>query len=140
MFESYKRLAELQNLHECSRCGKCCSDKFIRFLYVEDIERIQAWLSKPENLDKHIDLIYFSANPPFWTFDPIGSCPHYDSDHKLCKIYAIRPDCCRYYPFANLHASASSLESALDCPMSRRALAVFLGTKERSPKVTFEKA
>jgi Fe-S-cluster containining protein len=107
----------------CSRCGNCCSDKntFVNVTYA-DILNIKNNLHL--NINEILQIIGFyifdkepseemlskMIIPPIETEQGLafvgliknadGSCIFYDVKNKNCKIYKIRPNFCKTFPFS----------------------------------------
>lgn len=107
---------------KCVHCGNCCIDpKIIVNLSFSDVLRIKNGLNL--NLDELLEIIgfYILADklnkdtkrkmviPPLKTERGLsymallksknGACIFYDFDKKRCKIYKLRPNFCRTFPF-----------------------------------------
>ena len=107
---------------KCLRCGTCCTDKntLVNLTY-SDILRIRDGLNL--TLEEVIDILGFYVYDKELTDedrkrmvispmitekglafvglrkDKMGSCYFYDNNHKRCKIYDLRPNFCRTFPF-----------------------------------------
>ena len=107
---------------KCIRCGNCCTDKntLVNITY-SDILRIRKSLNL--TLEEIIEILgFYLYNKEFTEEDrkkmvisPIitekglafiglikrnsGACYFYDEENKRCKIYALRPNFCRTFPF-----------------------------------------
>ena len=108
---------------KCLRCGTCCTDKntLVNLTY-SDILRIKNGLNL--SIEEVIEIISFyiydkeltvedrkkMVISPMMTEkglafvglrkDSTGSCSFYDDDHQRCKIYDLRPNFCRTFPFS----------------------------------------
>ena len=80
--------------NKCAECGNCCR-KTEMILSSRDVDRIKK--SAPKNLlitnfvRKTEDGLYQLKNKD-------GYCVFFDVKTKLCKIYAIKPQGCSFYP------------------------------------------
>ncbi len=108
---------------ECIRCGNCCTDpKTIVNLTYSDIIRIKSGLKL--NLNELLEVVGFYifdhnldentkkrlVTPPLHTErglsyigllkDHKGKCFFFDSTNKKCKIYPLRPNFCKTFPFS----------------------------------------
>ena len=107
---------------ECTRCGNCCTDKdtLVNVTY-NDILKIKNGLDL--SLDECLEILGFyvfekdpvkeelekMVIPPIKTEkglaftglkkNPSGVCYFYNETEKKCKIYRIRPNFCRTFPF-----------------------------------------
>lgn len=122
--------SEDQVKFECVQCGNCCKDpNTIVNLCYTDILRIKKKLNL--DLDELLEIVgfYIFADdlnedvkkrlviPPLETergLSFIGllkskteACIFYDSEKKICKIYSIRPNFCRSFPFT-FHSERNS--------------------------------
>ncbi|MHA1485598.1 MAG: YkgJ family cysteine cluster protein [Promethearchaeota archaeon] len=78
----------------CKDCGKCCIDTEM-LLSSKDIVRIE------KNNPKHLKIANFvrKSKEGFNQLKNVkGYCVFFDSATKLCTIYDVRPQGCRYYP------------------------------------------
>ncbi len=106
----------------CIRCGTCCIDKntLVNLTHL-DILRIKNGLNL--SLEEVIEILGFyiydkelteedrkkMVISPMMTEkglafvglrkDSTGSCYFFDKDHKRCKVYDLRPNFCRTFPF-----------------------------------------
>jgi Fe-S-cluster containining protein len=108
---------------ECTHCGNCCIDKntLVNLTY-KDILRIKEGLKL--NIDELLEIIGFyvfdkaptegelkkMVVPPIQTEKGLafvglkklndGSCYFFDIENKRCKMYDLRPNFCRTFPFS----------------------------------------
>lgn len=108
---------------ECIKCGNCCVDKntLVNVTY-HDIHRISDGLKL--TLDECLELLGFyifdkppseeelkkMVIPPIETEkglafvglkkDVSGNCYFFNDQEKICKIYKLRPNFCRTFPFS----------------------------------------
>ncbi len=143
---------------ECIRCGNCCTDSnTIVNISSSDILRIKDGLTLTLN-----ELIYVLAFYVFETelnekdrkkmvISPIktqkgfafvglfkkktGECYFYDTKNKICKIYNLRPNFCRTFPFSfkRIH------KSEIDIFYSNKGVEYCPGIGGDSPLINIEK-
>ncbi|TFF89155.1 MAG: YkgJ family cysteine cluster protein, partial [Promethearchaeota archaeon] len=107
---------------DCIRCGNCCSDpNTIVNLSYSDLLRIKKGLNL--DLDELLEIVGFyifegdlneklkkkMVSPPIRTErgysfvgllkNNSGACIFYDAVNNRCKIYSLRPNFCRTFPF-----------------------------------------
>lgn len=70
---------------KCSNCGECCGD--ILPLSKKDIKEIDKYLKTHD--------IKPTPKKIFAILD--NTCPFRDNEKKICKIYEVRPDICKYF-------------------------------------------
>jgi len=113
---------------ECTRCGKCCTDKntLVNLTYL-DILRIKNGLNL--DLKEILEIVGFyiyeiklttkelnrmvispletEKGPAFIGLikDKKGFCNFYDDKNSKCLIYALRPMFCRTFPFSFTYSS-----------------------------------
>jgi len=80
--------------NRCVDCGNCCRETEM-IISAQDITRIKK--NAPENL-RRINFIKKTADGLFQLKNIDGNCVFFDPTTKLCKIYEIRPEGCRFYP------------------------------------------
>ncbi len=95
---------------QCSACKSSCCVETEMTITKKDAERIDA-----RGYDREEYLIKGSDN--FCELRNVdGHCYFYDPDTKLCEIYEVRPDGCRYYPVVyNVRKRKCVLDD--DCPL-----------------------
>ena len=86
----------VNSLFRCQRCGRCCFENKNTLekilLEPQEIPRIAAYLGWSNNELKYkcfIDKGYYHLSVP---------CPFYDSNHRECLIYPVRPFVCQFFP------------------------------------------
>jgi len=80
--------------NKCQDCGKCCLETEMP-LSERDIELIIA--NSLNNLNE--DDFAIKKNEDYYQLKNInGHCFFLDNQSKICKIYANRPQGCRFYP------------------------------------------
>ena len=80
--------------NKCEDCGNCCRETEM-ILSARDIDRIKN--NDPKNL-RVINFVKKTVEGLFQLKNVDGYCVFFDSITKLCKIYEIRPQGCRFYP------------------------------------------
>ena len=80
--------------NKCVDCGNCCRETEM-ILSARDVVRIKN--NDPKNL-REIDFVKKIEDRLFQLKNTGGYCVFFDSTTKLCKIYAVRPQGCRFYP------------------------------------------
>ena len=80
--------------NKCVDCGNCCRETEM-ILSARDVMRIK------NNYPKNLERINFDKK----TVDGLvqlknlnGNCVFFNPTSKLCEIYAVRPQGCRFYP------------------------------------------
>ena len=79
--------------NKCKDCGNCCRETEM-ILSTRDVNRIN---NDPKNL-RVINFVKKTADRLFQLKNVDGYCVFFDSITKLCRIYEIRPQGCRFYP------------------------------------------
>ncbi|WXG43826.1 MAG: YkgJ family cysteine cluster protein [Promethearchaeati archaeon SRVP18_Atabeyarchaeia-1] len=75
---------------DCNRCGKCCADTSMQ-LSPQDIRRLQRLGYDPSD--------FTTKKGGFDTLKNVnGVCYFFEAKSNACKVYACRPEGCRYYP------------------------------------------
>ena len=95
----------------CEDCGNCCIETEM-ILSDQDIEVIvnnhKITLKKTDFVQKTEDNFYQLKNIN-------GHCFFFDVEIKLCKIYEIRPQGCRFYPLI-YDSDKNSCVFDIECP------------------------
>ena len=97
--------------NRCEDCGICCIETEM-ILSDQDIEAIvsshKTTLRKTDFVQKTEDNFYQLKNIN-------GHCFFFDGETKLCKIYEIRPQGCRFYPLI-YDSDKNSCVFDIECP------------------------
>ncbi len=97
--------------NKCEDCGNCCRETEM-ILSAQDIARIKN--KYPKSL-RRINFVKKSADGLFHLKNEHGNCVFFDPTTKLCKIYEVRPEGCRFYPLIyNADTKLCVLDQ--DCP------------------------
>ena len=80
--------------NKCIDCGNCCRETEM-ILSKQDIENI---IKSQRNSLNEINFVKKSVEGFFQLKNINGCCIFFDSTTNLCKIYAVRPQGCRFYP------------------------------------------
>jgi Fe-S-cluster containining protein len=80
--------------NKCVDCGNCCRETEM-ILSTRDVARIKN--NDPKNL-REIDFVKKIEDRLFQLKNIDGHCVFFDPTTKLCKIYEVRPQGCRFYP------------------------------------------
>jgi len=80
--------------NKCVDCGNCCRETEM-ILSVRDVVRIKN--NAPKNL-RITNFVEKTADGLFQLKNADGYCVFFDPTIKSCKIYAVRPQGCRFYP------------------------------------------
>ncbi len=80
--------------NKCVDCGNCCRETEM-ILSAQDIDRIKKNDSK--NL-RTTNFVKTTEDGLFQLKNADGYCVFFDPTTKFCKIYAVRPQGCRFYP------------------------------------------
>jgi len=84
----------MNRLNKCSDCGKCCLETEM-LLSKEDINLI---LKGSSIYFRKVDFVVKNKDGNYQLKNVNGHCVFLDISLKLCKIYEIRPQGCRFYP------------------------------------------
>ncbi|MFX0059131.1 MAG: YkgJ family cysteine cluster protein [Candidatus Hodarchaeota archaeon] len=84
----------MNSLNKCSECGKCCLETEM-VLSKKDINLI---LNMSSVYDRKAEFVIKNEDGNLQLKNVNGRCVFLDPPLKLCKIYDIRPQGCRYYP------------------------------------------
>lgn len=135
---------------KCVHCGNCCiNPKIIVNLSYRDVLRIKKGLNL--NLDELLEIIGFyiftdklnkdkkekMVIPPLKTErglsymalikDKTGACIFYDFDKKRCKIYKLRPNFCRTFPFFFFYYTFKENSQKLNIAITEKGKELCLG-------------
>ena len=80
--------------NKCVDCGNCCRETEM-ILSVRDVVHIKN--NAPKNL-RITNFVEKTADGLFQLENVDGFCVFFDPTTKSCKIYAVRPQGCRFYP------------------------------------------
>lgn len=96
----------------CDDCGLCCQSTEM-IISIEDIEII---LEHSHNTLKKEDFSLVNKEGFFQLKNnPNGNCVFFNSTSKMCNIYDVRPQGCRFYPLIySIDAGNCILDK--DCP------------------------
>jgi len=95
----------------CEDCGKCCLDTEM-ILSENDIDLI---IKHFKSKLKKEDIVRLNKDGYSQFQNISGHCIFLDIDTKLCKIYEVRPEGCKFYPFIyDLEMNKCKYDN--DCP------------------------
>ena len=97
--------------NKCEDCGICCRETEM-ILSARDIARIKN--KYPKSL-RRINFVKKTADGLFQIKNKNGNCVFFDPTTKLCKIYEVRPEGCRFYPLI-YNADTKLCVFDQDCP------------------------
>ena len=97
--------------NKCIDCGNCCRETEM-ILSAQDVARIKS--KYPKNL-RRINFVKKTADGLFQLENTYGYCVFFDPTTKLCNIYEIRPQGCRFYPLI-YDSDKNSCVFDRDCP------------------------
>jgi len=80
--------------NNCVNCGICCRETEM-ILSARDVDRIKN--DAPKNL-RITNFVKKTVDGLFQLKNVDGHCVFFDPTTKLCKIYEVRPQGCRFYP------------------------------------------
>ena len=80
--------------NKCVDCGNCCRETEM-ILSARDVVRIKK--NAPKNL-RITNFVEKTTDGLFQLKNADGYCVFFDPTIKSCKIYAVRPQGCRFYP------------------------------------------
>lgn len=133
--KTLRALKALQGRHDCSRCGKCCSEP-VGMLGREAIA-IARHLGIPAS---EFRARYVERQRERWLQlrQVEDRCPFLERDGEIhkCSIYEVRPEVCRRFPFLTIQVIADSKFPgiAIDdelCPNMRRTFDAVTGGRLR---------
>lgn len=103
-------LRRLQDEHTCRMCGACCRELVSIQVYADDIEKIAQFLDMtPKSFEsKHIKRVSLGK-----VLKRTRPCEFLDNSDR-CRIYEVRPEVCRRYPFLTGDVVAEVVKSFLD--------------------------
>lgn len=104
----YRRAADKVLEHfSCHRCGLCCEAPV--GVTEKEVKKVAKFtkMRPSEFCKEYRGVLYFKHPCPFFGEDEEGN--------KACRIYPVRPEVCRLYPF---DASRTILQAIDRCPMS----------------------
>ncbi len=81
-------------MNKCIDCGLCCHETEM-ILSARDVVRIKN--NAPENLGRK-SFVKKTADGLYQLKNTHGYCIFFNPTTKLCEIYALRPQGCRFYP------------------------------------------
>lgn len=90
----YSRKDKLTMKNKCVDCGNCCRETEM-ILSAWDVEQIKN--SDPKNLQIN-DFVKKTIDGLLQLKNADGYCVFFEVSTKLCKIYGVRPQGCRFYP------------------------------------------
>ncbi|MFX1536182.1 MAG: YkgJ family cysteine cluster protein [Promethearchaeota archaeon] len=93
----------------CSKCGYCCLETEMP-LTREDISRIHQQGYKKRTFVRKLGNLNVLKNVN-------GHCVFFQPETKMCKVYSIRPDGCKYYPILYI-VDEQSCTVDEECPES----------------------
>jgi len=80
--------------NNCINCGICCRETEM-ILSARDVDRIKN--NDPKSL-QITNFVEKTTDGLFQLKNADGHCVFFDPTTKLCKIYEVRPEGCRFYP------------------------------------------
>ncbi len=80
--------------NKCVDCGNCCRETEM-ILSARDVNRIKN--SDPKNLRTN-DFVIKTTDGLLQLKNADGFCVFFDVTSKLCQVYRVRPQGCRFYP------------------------------------------
>lgn len=87
----------------CEKCGgKCCTGESGNiFASKEELEKIQIFLglNDEEFKEKFLHKVGFRMSFKEFKFEEGFACIFFDTQKRRCKIYPLRPNQCRTFPF-----------------------------------------
>ena len=102
----------------CTGCGNCCTgDPGVVWVNDDDIEQIAKHLDKSIGEIRLFHSRLVGSRTTLTEFAN-GDCTFFDSQTRKCKIYPVRPQQCRTWPFwkSNLESPESWTEVQKTCP------------------------
>jgi len=100
----YKACLKLLEHFECKRCGQCC--ELPVHVTPKEVKRIARQTKlQPREFCMDVEGLVYLKHP----------CPFFEESEKRCKIYNIRPEVCRLYPF---ETSRPILQAIDLCPLA----------------------
>lgn len=102
----------------CSQCGDCCTgDPGVVWVDDNDIEQIAEYLDKPVGEIRLFHTRPVRGRVSLKEFQN-GDCTFFDSVGRKCKVYPVRPEQCRTWPFwkSNIDSKQKWTEVCESCP------------------------
>ena len=122
---------------ECTECGKCCTGA-PGYVWVneEEIDQLADWLTMDRSkfvgrfvrkVGRRTSLVEYAS----------GDCVFLDPETRHCRVYPVRPQQCRTWPFwdSNLETPKAWQATCRDCPGAGRGQLVPLEEIENRRKV-----
>jgi len=123
----------LQGIFRCKGCGRCCVTTDPIILNGDDVQALARHFKIPVSralkryVRAHPDL------PGQQCMKETEPCQFFDTSRARCRIYEIRPQVCRLYPFLSGEGRAR-----LDCPASLEVLDVAMAARAHLQQTTRE--
>jgi len=104
----------MNSLSKCNNCGKCCLETEM-LLSKKDINLISR---RSSIYNRRAEFVVRNEDGNFQLKNINGHCIFFDIVLKLCKIYEIRPQGCRFYPMIyEINNEKCIIDK--DCPRSK---------------------
>lgn len=112
---NYEFIEELEERFECTRCGVCCTNDYLRIVTKSESMYLAGRALGDKLLESQVHFEPLIDIPGSYSLNHGESCPFYDYGLEECKVYDIRPECCRKFPIRSLSEGRSSLECSMSC-------------------------
>jgi len=124
---------------ECTGCGNCCSGPGEGFIWITqpEIEFVAEFLKLPVDEVRRQFLRRVGKRTTVIEESCSKDCIFLDSE-KRCKIYSVRPNQCRTWPFwaSNLQSPHTWNEAAQSCPGINRGKLFTMNEIDKRKKQT----
>ena len=102
----------------CTQCGNCCTgDPGVVWVNDEEIREIAEYLDKPVGEIRLFHTRLVSGRVSLTEYQN-GDCTYFDPEKRHCKVYPVRPQQCRTWPFwrSNISSKEKWDEVCETCP------------------------
>jgi Fe-S-cluster containining protein len=95
-----KKLEAIARKHRCVKCGECCNSPQPIGLTQEDVLRISVFLKLDldEFKAKYLETMKSEVMRKEFIYQFLETQPCKFLKDKMCTIYEVRPEVCKYYP------------------------------------------
>lgn len=102
----------------CTQCGNCCTgDPGVVWVNDEEIREIAEYLDKPIGEIRLFHTRLVNGRVSLTEYQN-GDCTYFDPEKRHCKVYPVRPQQCRTWPFwrSNISSKEKWDEVCETCP------------------------
>jgi uncharacterized protein len=128
---SSKLLDGLQSKFSCLQCGKCCKYGGDMVILAFEVGNILEFISEDLNRD-HPDMFEpVPFRPGLFKLVHKFPCCFFDETDNSCRVYEVRPEACKRYPFQSLSEGETTLAGVTICEgASKLVTKVFFSDEE----------